>query len=92
MYHSVGSTTKLLTLGEAESLVRAAQGAGERSKGAILASDAMFPFADNMEEAAQAGVSAIVQPGGSIRDEEIIEAADKLGVSMMFTGVRHFRH
>jgi len=70
----------------------AAQGAGERSKGAILASDAMFPFADNVEEAAQAGVNAIVQPGGSIRDEEIIEAADKLGVSMMFTGVRHFRH
>ena len=70
----------------------AAQGAGERSKGAVLASDAMFPFADNVEEAARAGVSAIVQPGGSIRDEEIIEAADKLGVSMMFTGVRHFRH
>jgi phosphoribosylaminoimidazolecarboxamide formyltransferase/IMP cyclohydrolase len=70
----------------------AALGAGERSKGSVLASDALFPFADNVEEAASAGVTAIVQPGGSIRDDESIQAADRLGIAMVFTGVRHFRH
>ncbi|MBI4199435.1 MAG: bifunctional phosphoribosylaminoimidazolecarboxamide formyltransferase/IMP cyclohydrolase [Chloroflexi bacterium] len=70
----------------------AAQTAGERASGAVLASDAMFPFADNVEEAARAGVSAVVQPGGSIRDQEVIEAADRLGLAMVFTGIRHFRH
>ena len=70
----------------------AAQAAGEHAQGAVLASDAMFPFADNVEAAAAAGVSAVVQPGGSIRDEEVIAAADKLGLAMVFTGVRHFRH
>ena len=66
--------------------------AGEKAKGAVLASDAFFPFADNIELAAEAGVTAIVQPGGSVRDEEVIAAADKTGLSMVFTGVRHFRH
>ena len=66
--------------------------AGEKSKGSVLASDAFFPFADNIELAAEAGVTAIVQPGGSIRDEEVIAAADKHGLAMVFTGVRHFRH
>ncbi len=70
----------------------AAQGAGERSEGSALASDALFPFADNVEEAARAGVRAIVQPGGSIRDDDSIQAADRLGIAMVFTGVRHFRH
>ena len=70
----------------------AAQAAGESAAGSVLASDALFPFADNVEEAARAGVSAIVQPGGSIRDQEVIEAADRLGLAMVFTGVRHFRH
>ena len=70
----------------------AAQAAGEGAADSVLASDAMFPFADNVEEAARAGVSAIVQPGGSIRDQEVIEAADRLGLAMVFTGVRHFRH
>ena len=70
----------------------AAQGAGERSAGSVLASDALFPFADNVEEAAKAGVRAIIQPGGSIRDDDSIQAADRLGIAMVFTSVRHFRH
>ena len=66
--------------------------AGENAKGAVLASDAFFPFADNIEVAAKAGISAIIQPGGSIRDEEVIEACNKYGIAMVFTGVRHFKH
>jgi phosphoribosylaminoimidazolecarboxamide formyltransferase/IMP cyclohydrolase len=66
--------------------------AGEKARGSVLASDAFFPFPDNIELAAQAGVTAIVQPGGSIRDQEVIEAANKHGLAMLFTGVRHFRH
>jgi phosphoribosylaminoimidazolecarboxamide formyltransferase/IMP cyclohydrolase len=66
--------------------------AGEKARDSVLASDAFFPFPDNIELAAQAGVTAIVQPGGSIRDEEVIEAANKHGLAMLFTGVRHFRH
>ena len=58
----------------------------------VLASDAFFPFSDNIELAAEAGITAIVQPGGSIRDDEVIAAADKAGLAMVFTGVRHFRH
>ena len=60
--------------------------------GAALASDAFFPFADNIEEIAAAGIKAIIQPGGSVRDEESIIAADKHSLTMIFTGVRHFRH
>lgn len=70
----------------------AAQAAGENAKGSVLASDAFFPFPDGIEAAAKAGATAIVQPGGSIRDQEVIDTADKLGVSMIFTGLRHFRH
>jgi len=66
--------------------------AGEKSKGAVLASDAYFPFADSIEKAHEAGITAIIQPGGSIRDEEVIEACDKYGIAMVFTGIRHFRH
>ncbi len=69
-----------------------ARDAGLDIKGAVLASDAFFPFADNVEMAAVAGVSAIIQPGGSIRDDEVIAAADKHGIAMVFTGIRHFRH
>jgi phosphoribosylaminoimidazolecarboxamide formyltransferase / IMP cyclohydrolase len=61
-------------------------------KGSVLASDAFFPFPDGVEEAAKAGATAIVQPGGSVRDEEVIAAANALNVAMVFTGVRHFRH
>ena len=66
--------------------------AGERAKGAAMASDAFFPFPDGIEVAARAGVTAIVQPGGSVRDPQVIQAADRLGLAMCFTGVRHFRH
>ena len=66
--------------------------AGDKARGSVLASDAFFPFPDNIELAAEAGVTAIVQPGGSIRDEDVIAAADRYGLAMVFTGVRHFRH
>ncbi|MBM3942657.1 MAG: bifunctional phosphoribosylaminoimidazolecarboxamide formyltransferase/IMP cyclohydrolase [SAR202 cluster bacterium] len=66
--------------------------AGDKAHNSVLASDAFFPFPDNIELAAQAGVAAIVQPGGSIRDEEIIAAANQHNLAMVFTGVRHFRH
>jgi phosphoribosylaminoimidazolecarboxamide formyltransferase / IMP cyclohydrolase len=61
-------------------------------KGSVLASDAFFPFADGIEAAAEAGATAIIQPGGSLKDAEVIAAADKAGLAMVFTGVRHFRH
>jgi phosphoribosylaminoimidazolecarboxamide formyltransferase/IMP cyclohydrolase len=66
--------------------------AGDKAKGSVLASDAFFPFPDNIELAASAGVTAIVQPGGSIRDDEVIAAANQHNLAMVFTGVRHFRH
>ena len=66
--------------------------AGEKAKGSALASDAFFPFADNIEMAAAGGIEAIAQPGGSIRDEEVIAAADKANIAMVFTGTRHFKH
>jgi phosphoribosylaminoimidazolecarboxamide formyltransferase/IMP cyclohydrolase len=66
--------------------------AGERSRSAVLASDAFFPFRDNVDEAARAGVSAVVQPGGSMRDADSIAACDGHGLAMVCTGVRHFRH
>jgi phosphoribosylaminoimidazolecarboxamide formyltransferase/IMP cyclohydrolase len=61
-------------------------------EGTIVASDAFFPFADGMEEAAKHGITAVIQPGGSLRDADVIAAADRLGLAMVFTGVRHFRH
>jgi phosphoribosylaminoimidazolecarboxamide formyltransferase/IMP cyclohydrolase len=66
--------------------------AGARAQGAVLASDAFFPFADSIELAAAAGVTALIQPGGSIRDSDVIAAANEAGLAMIFTGVRHFRH
>lgn len=66
--------------------------AGDKAKGAVLASDAYFPFADTVEIAAQYGIRVIVQPGGSIRDQESIAACDKYGIAMIFTGMRHFHH
>ncbi len=70
----------------------AIQKAGDRARGAALASDAFFPFPDAIETAAAAGVACIVQPGGSVRDQEVIAAANQAGLAMVFTGVRHFRH
>jgi len=64
----------------------------ENIKGSTLASDAFFPFRDTVDLAAEAGVEAIIQPGGSIRDEEVINAADEHGISMVFSGQRYFRH
>ncbi|MBB5355712.1 phosphoribosylaminoimidazolecarboxamide formyltransferase/IMP cyclohydrolase [Anoxybacillus mongoliensis] len=66
--------------------------AGENANGAVLASDAFFPMSDTVEVAAQAGVTAIIQPGGSIRDEDSIQKANEYGIAMVFTGVRHFKH
>ena len=66
--------------------------AGDKVAGSALASDAFMPFADNIEAAAQAGVASIAQPGGSMRDDEVIAAANREGIAMVFTGVRHFRH
>ena len=66
--------------------------AGAAANGAVLSSDAFFPFGDTVEAAAKAGITAIIQPGGSVRDEESITAADKYGIAMVFTGIRHFKH
>lgn len=66
--------------------------AGEKARGAVLASDAFFPFDDSVKAAAEAGIAAIVQPGGSLRDEDSIKAANELGIAMVFTGMRHFLH
>ena len=66
--------------------------AGEDAKGAVMGSDAFFPMNDTVEEAGKAGVTAIIQPGGSIRDQESIDKANEYGIAMVFTGVRHFKH
>jgi phosphoribosylaminoimidazolecarboxamide formyltransferase/IMP cyclohydrolase len=60
--------------------------------GMAVASDAFFPFADGLQEAIKAGASAVIQPGGSIRDDDVIKAADDAGITMVLTGMRHFRH
>ena len=75
-----------------ESGLIAMQHAGDGAKGSVMASDAFFPFPDNVENAARAGITAIVQPGGSKKDEDVIAAADQHGIAMVFTGKRHFKH
>ena len=77
---------------KAEDAARAAGQAEPLTKGSVVASDAFFPFADGLLAAAQAGATAVIQPGGSIRDDEVIAAADEAGLAMVFTGMRHFRH
>ena len=69
-----------------------AREAGLTLKGSVVCSEAFFPFPDGLIAAAEAGASAVIQPGGSVRDTEVIAAADAHGVAMVFTGVRHFRH
>ena len=64
----------------------------ERAKGAVAASDAFFPFADGLQVLLDAGVSAVVAPGGSVRDDEVVAAAQAAGITMYFTGTRHFAH
>jgi phosphoribosylaminoimidazolecarboxamide formyltransferase/IMP cyclohydrolase len=69
-----------------------AEQAGLQVTGAVMASDAFFPFRDGIDNAAAAGITAVIQPGGSMRDNEVIAAADEHGMAMVFTGMRHFRH
>ena len=69
-----------------------AEHAGLEVKGAVMASDAFFPFRDGIDNAAAVGIAAVIQPGGSIRDEEVIAAADEQDMAMVFTSMRHFRH
>jgi phosphoribosylaminoimidazolecarboxamide formyltransferase/IMP cyclohydrolase len=77
---------------KAEDAARSAGLAAPLTRGSVVASDAFFPFADGLSTAAQAGAVAVIQPGGSLRDDEVIAAADEAGLAMVFTGVRHFRH
>jgi phosphoribosylaminoimidazolecarboxamide formyltransferase / IMP cyclohydrolase len=77
---------------KAEEAGKAAGLAVSPTQGSVVASDAFFPFADGLEAAVAAGATAVIQPGGSVRDEEVIAAADKAGIAMVFTGMRHFRH
>jgi len=72
--------------------IKKAGEAGLDVRGAVAASDAFFPFADGIQALIDAGIGAVVQPGGSMRDDEVIAAADSAGMSMVFTGTRHFRH
>ena len=93
----LGQDTKTVGIGagqmsRVDSVMIAIRKAGIRCQGAVLASDAFFPKADSIEQAAKAGISAIIQPGGSIRDQEVIDAAEKAGIAMVLTGTRHFCH
>lgn len=93
----VGDDHRLLGIGAGQmnrvhSVRLALEQAGDGAKGAVLASDAFFPFPDSVEAAGRAGIAAIIQPGGSKKDSEVIGAANELGLCMVFTGVRHFRH
>ena len=93
----IGTDNRMLGVGagqmnRVQSVRLAIDQAGEGARGAVLASDAFFPFPDSIETAAAAGIAAIVQPGGSKKDDAVIAAADAHGIAMMFTGVRHFRH
>ena len=69
-----------------------AQNAKLEIAGSVVASDAFFPFRDGLDVVAKAGAAAVIQPGGSVRDDEVIKAADEHGIAMVFTGMRHFRH
>jgi phosphoribosylaminoimidazolecarboxamide formyltransferase/IMP cyclohydrolase len=75
-----------------EAVQIAAYRAGERARGSVMASDAFFPFPDGLQEGIRAGITAVIQPGGSIKDDEVIAAADAAGIAMVVTGRRHFKH
>ncbi len=75
-----------------ESVAIAARKAGDKARGAVMASDAFFPFPDGIEQGIAAGITAVVQPGGSVNDQLVIDAANDAGIAMYFTGIRHFRH
>ena len=70
----------------------AAMKAAERAQGGVCASDAFFPFRDGIDQIHKAGITAVIQPGGSKRDDEVIAACDEFGIAMIFTGQRHFKH
>ena len=93
----VGNETRLLGVGagqmnRVQSVRLALAQAGDLTQGAVLASDAFFPFPDSIVTAAEQGISAIVHPGGSKKDVEVINKADELGIAMCLTGIRHFNH
>ena len=93
----IADSLKLLGVGagqmnRVQSVRLALEQAGEGARGAALASDAFFPFPDSIETAAAAGVTAVIQPGGSKKDSDVTAKADELGIAMVFTGTRHFRH
>ena len=75
-----------------DSVEIATRKAGDRARGAVMASDAFFPFRDGIDRAAEAGVTAVIQPGGSVRDEEVLAACEEHGLAVVLTGRRHFRH
>jgi len=75
-----------------EAVQIAAHRAGDRARGSVMASDAFFPFPDGLEEGIRAGVTAVIQPGGSMKDPEVTAAADAAGIAMVMTGRRHFKH
>jgi phosphoribosylaminoimidazolecarboxamide formyltransferase/IMP cyclohydrolase len=77
---------------KAEDAAQAAGSGEPATRGSVCASDAFFPFPDGVETAAEAGATAVIQPGGSVNDDKVIEAANRLGLAMVFTGLRHFRH
>ena len=79
-------------LDRTDSVKIAVSKAGKKTKDSIMASDAFFPKADSIDEAHRAGITTIIQPGGSIRDQEVIDACDAHGIAMVFTGKRHFKH
>jgi phosphoribosylaminoimidazolecarboxamide formyltransferase/IMP cyclohydrolase len=81
-----------LSVERANTLADGESGPVERARGAVAASDAFFPFADGLQVLLDAGVTAVVQPGGSIRDEEVVKAAEAAGITMYLTGTRHFAH
>ena len=87
-----GDTAESSAAERRRGFVDAVEQAGEAAKGAVAASDAFFPFRDGFDVLAEAGVTAVIEPGGSIRDEEVIAAADEQNVALVFTGHRHFRH
>jgi len=75
-----------------EAVQLAVQRAADRSRGAVMASDAFFPFPDGLELGVRAGVTAVIQPGGSMKDADVVSAADAAGIAMVTTGQRHFKH
>ena len=87
-----GGTGQTSRVDAVKQSIEKCQRMGFETTGAVLASDAFFPVHDNIELAAEAGISAIVQPGGSVRDQECIDTANRLGIAMVITGIRHFKH